>query len=264
MERSEVQPGALRTALVTVLVCLVCSALVSTTAVLLRPRQAANRERERERQIRDLVARQPGLEELFAELGDGGTEAPVVEARVVELETGLYADWIDAAGFDQRRAARDPAQSVALAPQRDLAGLGRRENFATVVLVRRGERVELVILPVHGQGYASTMYGFLALGPDGNTVRGLSFHEHGETPGLGAEIEDPDWLAAWIGKRARDDQGRLRIGVAADEVAPDSADLPYTVDGLTGATRTGHGVTGLLRFWLGDDGFAPFLARLRP
>jgi Na+-transporting NADH:ubiquinone oxidoreductase subunit C len=238
-------------------VCLICSALVSTTAVLLRPLASANREREREQSILDIVARQPGLEDLFAELGDS-----FVEARVVELETGAYADWIDPASFDQRRAALDPLQSDPLPPERDLARIGRRGRYATVYLVRSGERIELMILPVHGQGYASTLYAYLALAPDGNTVRGLFFYEHGETPGLGADIEDPDWLMEWVGKRVRDEQG-IRIGVAADEVDPESPDYPYTVDGITGATMTCNGVTQLLRFWLGDDGFAPFIARIQ-
>lgn len=249
----------LRTALVAATVCLVCSVLVSTATVLLRPRQAANRERDREQRILAIVARQPGLEDLLAELGDAS-----IEARVVELETGAYADWIEPARFDARRAALDPLQSMALPPERDLAGIGRRARYATVYLVLRGERIELVILPVHGRGYASTLYGFLALSPDGGTVRGLSFHEHGETPGIGGEIEDPEWLASWVGKRVRDDEGRIRIGVAADEGGPGSPDFPFAVDGITGATKTSDGVTSLLRFWLGEDGFAPFLARIRP
>ena len=259
MPGPETRTGPLRTALVAGSVCLLCSLLVSTASVLLRPRQVANREREREQRVLDIVARQPGLEDLFAELGNAS-----VEARVVELETGAYADWIDPASFDQRRAALDPLQSVALPPERDPAGIGRRARFATVYLVRSDQRVELVILPVHGQGYASRLYGYLALAPDGNTVRGLSFYEHGETPGLGSEIEDPEWLAQWVGKRVRDETGRIRIGVAAGGVDADSGDFLFSVDGLTGATKTCTGVTTLLRFWLGADGFAPFLARIVP
>lgn len=250
--------GRLRTAIVTVAVCLVCSVLVSTTTVLLRPRQQAHRERERQARILEIVARQPGLDDLLAELGDAS-----LEARIIELETGAHADWIEPARFDERRAAQDPLQSVALPPERDLAGIGRRARYAMVYVVQRRGRIELVILPVHGRGYASTLRGYLALGGDGETVRGLTFYEHGETPGLGSEIEDPDWLAQWVGKRVRDERGKLRIGVAPAEVEPDSPDFPYLVDGITSATLTCNGVTRLLRFWLGDDGFAPFLARLR-
>jgi len=253
------EPGPLRTAVVALVVCLVCSLLVTTSAVVLRPLQTANRERERKQRILDIVAAQPGLQDIFAELGDSS-----VESRVVELETGTYADWIDPGSFDARSAVLDPLRSVKLPQERDPAGIQRRANHATVYLVQRQGHVELVILPVHGQGYSSTMYGYLALDPDGNTIRGLSFYEHGETPGLGADIDEPYWQTQWLGKRVRDDQGRMRIGVAPDEVEPGSPGYPFTVDGITGATKTCDGVTTLLRFWLGDDGFAPFLARIRP
>jgi Na+-transporting NADH:ubiquinone oxidoreductase subunit C len=237
----------------------VCSLLVATTAVLLRPIQAANRAAERERRILEIVGRQPGLADMLGELGDAS-----LQARVVELETGAFADWIDPATFDARRAELDPLESVAIPPERDTAGIERRAKHVTVYLVELDGRIELVILPVHGQGYVSTIRGYVALGSDGNTVRGLVFHEHGETPGLGAEIDDPEWLADWVGKRVRDDRGRLRIGVAPDRADPASDDYPFVVDGLTGATRTCDGVTSLLRYWLGDDGFAPFLERIRP
>jgi Na+-transporting NADH:ubiquinone oxidoreductase subunit C len=117
-------------------------------------------------------------------------------------------------------------------------------------------------LPVYGTGYISTLRGYLALDADLNTIRGLSFYEHAETPGLGSEIENPRWRELWVGKRARDAAGALRLGVARGAVDPDSPDADFLVDGISGATRTGVGVTNLLRFWLGPDGFGPFLERL--
>jgi Na+-transporting NADH:ubiquinone oxidoreductase subunit C len=131
-----------------------------------------------------------------------------------------------------------------------------------VHLVLEGARVELVVLPVHGEGFVSTLYGYLALDGDLNSIRSLVFFEHAETPGLGAQIEDPRWLAKWRGKLVRDAEGRIRIRVAPDAVAPDAPDAVHEVDGITGATYTGEGVTNLLRFWLGEDGFGPFLRRL--
>jgi Na+-transporting NADH:ubiquinone oxidoreductase subunit C len=256
VDSSTESPG--RTLLVAFLVCALCSLLVSTTAVLLAPRQRANREREREAKLMEIVARQPGLADLLE-----GLEGVSLEARVVELATGDFADHLDAASFDARRDANDPLLGVALDPERDPARLGRRARHAVVYVVQAGGRTQLVILPVHGGGYASTLYGYLALLGDTNTVAGLSFYEHGETPGLGAEIEDPDWLASWSGKRVRDGAGAMRLGVALDEVDPDSPSAPYEVDGMTGATRTLAGVTKLLRYWLGEDGFGPFLERIR-
>jgi Na+-transporting NADH:ubiquinone oxidoreductase subunit C len=128
--------------------------------------------------------------------------------------------------------------------------------------VRDAQRVRLIVLPVHGSGYVSTLYGHLALDSDGRTIRGLDFYEHAETPGLGSEIETPAWRALWPGKLTRDASGALRVGVAKGKVDPDGPDAAYQVDGITGATRTGIGVTNLLRFWLGPDGYGPYLERL--
>lgn len=247
--------GAPRVLLVAGCVCLACSVMVAGAAQLLGPRIAANREAARQALILDLVARQPALAEMFEELG--GVD---VRARVVELETGAYAEDVDPGELDPRRAAEDPLQSIELPAERDLAGIGRRADQAVVYEVEREGRLELVILPVYGQGYLSTLRGFLALAGDGNTVVGLSFYEQGETPGLGADIEEPWFTEQFTGKQVRDEELRVRLGVAADEAPPDS---PFLVDGISGATVTSQGVTNLLRFWLGPDGFGPYLERIR-
>ena len=162
---------------------------------------------------------------------------------------------IDAARFDARRAVRDPA--------RDLAQIKRRARHAVVYLVRRDGRLRLVILPVHGRGFGSMIYGYLGLSGDTRTVIGLSFYEHGETPGLGALIDDRDWLGRWRGKTVWDDDGKPALAIASGVVDPTAPDAHHRVDGLTGATWTSRGVTNLLHFWLGEDGFGPFLRRLR-
>jgi Na+-transporting NADH:ubiquinone oxidoreductase subunit C len=249
--------GPLRTLAVAAAVCLTCSVLVSASAVLLRPLQEAGRERAREREFMAIVARQPALADMLAEL-----EQVEVRARVVELATGRYADWVDPAELDPRAAERDPLQSVELPPERDTAGIGRRAKLATVYEVRREEQLELAILPVHGAGYGGVLRGYLAVGSDGNTVAGLGFYEHGETPGLGGEIDDPDWLAEWEGRQLRDAQGRVRIGTTMEALDPAAPEAAHLVDGITGATRTSDGVTNLLRFWAGADGFGPYLERI--
>lgn len=247
-----------KTLLVALLVCLVCSSVVAGSVVLLRPRQLANLERERQARVLEIVADAPGLTDLLSDVGPAR-----LEARVVELETGAYADGLDPATYDAREAARDPERSTALPDDRDLAGIGRRPDYATVYLARDAGGVRLVVLPVYGSGYTSTLYGYLALDPDGVTVRGLSFYEHGETPGLGGQIDTAEWSALWPGKRVRDASGELRIEVVQGSVDPADPEAVFQVDGISGATRTGRGVTRLLRFWLGPDGFEPYLRRLR-
>jgi Na+-transporting NADH:ubiquinone oxidoreductase subunit C len=244
--------------LVACAVSLVCALVVSTAAVLLEPFQRANKELDRQQRILEIVQRLPGSEAL---LGAAGAED--IRTEMVELATGNVVRLMDPAAYDQRKAATDPADSVAIPTEQDIARIKRRAKFAPVTLVEREGRIELIILPIHGGGYASTIYGFLALRGDGNTIVALSFFEHAETPGLGSQIDDPDWLAKWTGKSVRDEAGRVRIAVARGRVEPGSADTAYQVDGISGATRTSDGVSNMLRFWLGDYGFGPFLDRIR-
>ncbi len=248
----------LKTVVMTAAVALVGSVLVAGSAVLLRPMQVANKEAERRKHVAEIVRRLPGAEEGLA-AADGVS----VEARVVDLESGRYVTSMDARLFDQRRAAKDPEQRVEIPPKADVAGLRTRARFAVVYLVRRAGETKLVILPVRGRGYGSMLYGYLGLAGDANTVVGLSFYEHGETPGLGALVDSPSWKAQWRGKKVRDEGGVVKLGVGEGRIAPDSPLAPYQVDGLTGATWTSNGVTHLLHYWLGEHGFGPYLREFR-
>jgi len=102
----------------------------------------------------------------------------------------------------------------------------------------------------------------LALAPDMNTVKSFSFYQHGETPGLGGEVDNPAWKALWPGKKIYDD-GEPKIQVIKGHVEPDTPGAKYKVDGLSGATLTGNGVTNLLHYWLGHNGYQPLLTRLK-
>jgi Na+-transporting NADH:ubiquinone oxidoreductase subunit C len=245
--------GAGKTLAVALMVALVSAVVVSATAVSLKPLQVANLERERQARMAEMVARLPGMESMLAEAG-----VDSLEARIVDLATGTLTGDLDPATFDQRAAAADPETSTELADEVDIAGLGRRANHAPVFLVRRGDALALIVLPVSGAGYESTLYGYLALDGDANTVAGLTFYEQGETPGLGARIQDPAWQALWPGKQIADEDGEIRISVVRGQ-----ASGPFEVDGISGATRTSTGVSNLLRFWLGENGFGPFLRRIR-
>jgi len=215
---------------VALLVALVCSLVVSVTAVTLKPRQDANRLVEK-------AASMMGMVEVL------GLGAP--QARYVELATGAYAN-------------RDAGTSTRLPAERDRAGLGSREDVATVYEVRDDGRLNLLILPVRGAGYQSMLKGYLALKADLNTIAALTFYEQGDTPGMGARIEEDAWRALWPGKQIADAEGVIRI-----EVVKGTGTRIHEVDGISGATRTGSGVTNLLRFWLGPDGYGPYLERLR-
>ncbi len=241
---------------VALLLCLVCSVVVSTASIVLRPLQEANRALDRRINILEVAGLlQPGadVDALFER----------VETRVVDLASGEFSDAVDPRLYDQRRAARDPELGEELAADRDPANIGRRARLATVYLLREGDDIARVILPVHGYGLWSTLYGFLALEGDLNTVVGLRFYEHAETPGLGAEVDNPLWRRKWEGKMVYDEGGMPRIEVVKGSVDPASPDARHQVDGLAGSTLTGRGVTNLLRYWLGENGFGRFIARLK-
>ena len=240
-------------------VCLVCAVVVSSAAVALADRQARNAALDRQRNV--LLA--AGLAS-----DDESLDAEAVAARsagitpvVLTLSTGEVAADVDPVGFDQRAASIDSARSAA-APD-NVAGVMRLPNEALVYEVRdEAGRVDLVVLPVEGLGLWGTLYGFVALEGDLRTIRGLTFYEHKETPGLGGEVDNPRWKALWPGRLAFDDDLGPAIAVVKG-LAGSVDEAPYAVDGLSGATITSRGVTNLLRFWLGPDGFGPYLARLR-
>lgn len=245
-----------KTLLVAMTLCVVCSLIVSAAAVTLRPLQDANRALDMKRNI--LLA--AGL------LRDGADVEQVfkrVQPRGVDLATGEYLPYSGPDAQDPATAARDPTLSVAIPPEKDLARIRRRARQATVYLVRDEGKLSSVILPVYGAGLYSTLYGFIALDADATTVRGVRFYEHGETPGLGGEIDNPKWLAKWLGKQVYDDEGRLRIDVVKGRVDQGSPGSRYQVEAISGATMTSRGVSALMNFWLGEQGFGPYLAKIR-
>ena len=239
------------TLLIAIGVSLVCSILVSAAAVLLKPRQEDNATRYRQQivlQVAGLYEPGTDIAEVFAD----------IDVRLVELSSGDYADVFDAREFDEIAAAKDPALGVAIPADKDVAGIRRRSMYAPVYLVRDGAQISEIILPVYGTGLWSTMYGYVALASDGSTVRGLRFYQHAETPGLGDQIDRAEWLEQWPGKQVYDATGDVRISVIRGQVQQGD-DAIYQVDGLSGATLTGRGVTQLLHYWLGPDGFGPYL-----
>lgn len=239
------------------IVCVVCAVVVSSSAVTLRERQEANELLEKQRNV--LVAAGFATEDESLESDDVASRFAPIRQVVIDLRTGEESTSTDPATFDPRAATRD-VETSREAPEND-AGLRRVANEALVYEVRDGDALELVILPVEGLGLWSTLYGFVAMDADLETIRGLTFYQHGETPGLGGEVDNPRWKALWPGRQAFA-EGEPQIEVIRGRAGSPDED-PHRVDGLAGATMTGRGVTNLLRFWLGQEGFRPYLERLR-
>ena len=235
--------------------CVVCAVVVASSAVLLRPTQQANKTLDLKKNIlasAGLLQEGVSVETQFAQ----------VATRVVDLETGRFTDAVDAATYDQRKASKDPALSISLTDGNDPAKLKRRAQYATVYIVEGENGVEKVILPIKGYGLWSTLYGFLALESDLQTVAGIGFYEHAETPGLGGEVDNPNWKASWVGKQAYS-AGELAISVVKGKVDLELAGSESQIDGLAGATLTTRGVNNIVQYWLGDQGFKPFITHLK-
>ena len=241
-----------KTLFVVIALSLVCSIIVSTAAVVLKPKQQANAVLDQQTKILEVagVDLEGDIPALYAEN---------IEPRLVDFATGYFVDG-DAAAYDQRKAAKDPAQSIKLSAEDDIAKIIRRANTGTVYLVKDGAETSKVIIPVHGNGLWSMMYAFVAVETDGNTVSGITYYEQGETPGLGGEVENPTWRAQFVGKKLFDENHKPAIQVVKGG-APQGSE--HGVDGLSGATLTSVGVQHTFDFWLGDMGFGPFLAKVR-
>jgi Na+-transporting NADH:ubiquinone oxidoreductase subunit C len=241
-----------KTITVALVLCLVCAVVVSSAAVILRPAQAVNEKANMQMNILQAA----GLYDPQQSIQD---QFQIVTTRLVNLETGEFVEGMDAERYNQRKASKDPSMNRVLSGEEDIASIKRQAKIAKIYLIENGDQIEKIILPIHGYGLWSTLYGFMALEGDGNTVAGLGFYEHAETPGLGGEVDNPNWKAQWTGKQVYNgDAVALRL-VKGGADRSDS----YGVDALSGATLTSRGVDNLLKFWMSDAGFKPFLNNLK-
>lgn len=242
-----------KTILVVLAVCLACSIIVAGSAVGLRSTQLANKEKDKQSNILAVagIETNKSMSEIFT---------TNIQTKLVDLATGTFVDDVDAASYDQRKAAKEPEQSIKLSEDQNIAKIGRRANLATIYLVSDDNgKLQRIILPVHGAGLWSTMYAFVAVKPDGNTIEALTYYEHGETPGLGGEVENPRWRSLWEGKKLFDAQGAPAIKVVKGQAAEGAES---EIDGMSGATLTSVGVENTFTFWLGELGFGPFLSKI--
>lgn len=247
--------STLKTLIVATLLCVVCSIMVSWAAVSLRPLQVKNKRLD----IKKNLLITAGLVEQSADEKQITEAFKVVETKVVDLSTGEFTD-IDPETYDSRKASKNPKKNYKIPADKDLGNIKTRAQYKKVYFIKDGDMVKNIVFPVNGKGLWSTLYGFLVLENDLNTVKGLGFYEHGETPGLGGEIDNPNWKRIWNGKKAFDDAMKPALKVIKGQAAPDSK---HTIDGLSGATITANGVTGLVRYWLSQDAYGTFIRKYK-
>lgn len=253
-------------------ICLVCSVIVSTAAVGLKEKQEQNKILDRQKKVLTVAGLIKEKESVTAkkvqELFKKRIKSIIVDLKSGTLDKAMTKK---AKTFDQQKAKKDPARSASAPENR--AGVKRLPKHALVYLVSKtdikedgkGFSLDKYIFPIEGKGLWSTLYGFIALAPNFNLIKGLIFYDHGETPGLGGEVENPSWKAKWPGRTVYGPKGsnpkswgKPKIKVVKGSAGPPSKD-PHKVDGLSGATITSNGVTHLVRFWLGENGFGPFI-----
>ena len=237
--------------------CFVCAILVSFAAVALRPLQIENKMMDMKKNILDvagLLSEDTDIHQAFASK---------IEEKLINIETGEYVEDMDPEKYDQRKAVKDPALSIEIPRDKDVASIKRKAKIAKVYLVKNGGMIESIILPVHGYGLWSTMYGFLALEADGQTVKSINFYDQAETPGLGGEVVNPNWRALWKGKKVYNDKGEPVLKLIKGVVDNNKPGSEFQVDGLAGATLTSNGVSNLVKYWMSAEGFAPFLDKIR-
>lgn len=252
-----------KTIIVAVGVCLVASILVSTAAVELKPIQEKNKQLDLLTNILvagDLYSEGIDPQQIFNEK---------IVSRIIDLNEGKfigedqYTEDLNPNNFNINDLANSNEYGMAIPSNQDKAGIKRQPKYMITYIVNNEDGVEKYILPMYGKGLWSTMYGFMALNKDLKTIDGFTFYQHGETPGLGGEVDNPRWKAQWKGKQAFNDNNEIIIQVLKGLVDPNGAMANSQIDGLSGSTLTSRGIDNLVKYWLDDNGYGPFFENLR-
>lgn len=249
-----------RTIMVAVVLSVVCSIALAAAVTLLKPIQDTNKALDKQRKI---LAAAGVLAEGEGSASEVQTKFQQFERYLVDLDSGNFRKIALDDRFDQRKAMKIADSSIALSGEQDIASLKRRANQADVYVLRDAAgKADRIVLPVSGYGLWSTLYGYLVVKSDANTVAGITFTEHAETPGLGGEVDNPKWKATWIGKQVYGADG-MPVLVLKKGVDPAKPEAVHQIDALSGATITSDGVSHLVKFWMGDLGFRKFLGKIR-
>jgi Na+-transporting NADH:ubiquinone oxidoreductase subunit C len=251
------------TILVAMMVTMISSILVSASVVLLRPIQEINKQIDKKRNV--LIAAGLGTQESLGVPAEVDKAFQKISPHLVDLIEGSIRISDDPGKFDLARILKDPETFKKLHPDQDVAKIGKVPRYQLVYLVQKDGQIDSIILPIYGKGLWSTMYGFLALENDLNTIKGITFYEHGETPGLGGEIENPRWTSIWKGKEIFSEDGpvkEIKFRIIKGAVSENTPDRKMTVDGISGATLTSKGVENTVRFWMGQNGYGIFIKNL--
>jgi Na+-transporting NADH:ubiquinone oxidoreductase subunit C len=194
------------------IVTLICSVLLASASTFLKERQDTNIELDRKMNILkafELIdpEKQYTPKEVFS----------IFDTNLKEAVTDLKGNVIEG---------------------KKISNIGDDPNLLALYLSD-----DAYCIPISGKGLWSTIKGYLAFEKDLNTVKGLTFYSHGETPGLGGEIEKDKFTKVWKGKTILDESGNLvSITIVKGKIKPDTKQIENKVDGISGATLTGKGI----------------------
>jgi Na+-transporting NADH:ubiquinone oxidoreductase subunit C len=252
--------STVKTLVVATALCVACSVLVSTAAVKLKPIQVKNKRLDVKKNLLLAAGLIESSKANEKEVNEAYTQ---VETKLIDLSTGKEVTDMDPATYDLEKADKDPELATKIPADEDIAKIKTRAKVRPVYLVKSGGQVSQIILPFHGKGLWSTMYGFLSLAPDTQTVKGIGFYQHGETPGLGGEIDNKKWQANWEGKKVLSENYKPTIDVIKGSVDSSTPGAESKIDGLSGATLTSNGVEASVNYWVSNEGYGKFLANFR-
>lgn len=141
----------------------------------------------------------------------------------------------------------------------------KKHNLLIIYKAIENKQVKGYAIPIDGFGLWSQLLGYYALANDLSTVKGITFYKHGETPGLGGEIESDDFQKNFTNKKIFDSKNILRPTIVVkgkvDDVITDKSEHIFYVDGISGATMTCDGINQLLKNGL--EKYEPFFRRMR-
>ncbi|PID59684.1 MAG: Na(+)-translocating NADH-quinone reductase subunit C [Ignavibacteriae bacterium] len=250
---------------VVVALCFVAAIFVSSAAVGLKPIQEQNKKLDL---LKNILIAGDLYQEGSTNIGD--TYKEKIKGEIINLETGdvvpksEYDEILNVENFNIKDVANSKKHGKEISASEDIAKIKRMpKEVAIYKVLDKKNKVSKYILPIYGKGLWSTMYGFIALDNNLQTIKGFTFYEHGETPGLGGEVDNPKWKSKWVGKQAYDDNWNVKIEVIKGQVDKDSPKASYQIDGLSGSTLTTRGVDNLVHFWLGENGYKPFITKLK-
>jgi len=251
--------SVLRTLLVSFVVCFVCSLVVSYAAVSLRDAQQTNKLNDK----RSKILQAAGVFDASLPVEDQFNK---LEQKFIDFSNGQlieYVDGLDLSTYDPVEYSKKSDFSRSVNSDEDIAIIKSQELYGKIYILRNPDQsINKVVLPVRGYGLWGTLFGFISLGSDLNTIEGLEFYEHKETPGLGGEVDNPNWKKIWKGKKVYDISKLVSIEVIKGKTEANDTKITYKVDGLSGATLTSRGVTNMMHYWFGKNGYKSALENL--